>query len=72
MLAVMADRIRLIVDTEDLIRRAVHLRKVKSGTSDSISDIVNEILREALAEEIAELEHHSQAKGEGKKKGGGK
>jgi hypothetical protein len=67
--AVMAERIRLIIDTEDVIRRAVQLRKVKAGLGESSSDIVNAILREALAEEIAELERHAQGE-EGKKRKG--
>lgn len=65
--ALMTDRIRLIIDTEDVVRRAVQLRKVKSGTGETISDIVNEILRAALAEEIEELERHARI-GQAKKK----
>jgi hypothetical protein len=57
--AVMTERIRLIIDTEDVVRRAVQLRKIKSG-ADTISDVVNGILREVLADEIAELEQHAQ------------
>lgn len=66
--AVMAERIRLIIDTEDVVRRAVHLRKVKSGGDATASDIVNAILREALAAEIAELEQHTQSQQGGEKK----
>jgi Arc/MetJ-type ribon-helix-helix transcriptional regulator len=68
--AVMAERIRLIIDTEDVIRRAVQLRKVKSGAGESVSDIVNAILREALAEEIKELEEHAASEDRKRKKGG--
>jgi hypothetical protein len=54
------DRIRLIVDTDAVIRRAVQLRKAKSLPGESMSDIVTAILRDALAEEIAELERHDR------------
>jgi HEAT repeat protein len=53
------DRIRMIVDTEDVIRRAVQLRALKQGVvarrKVGYSEVVTAILREALAEEIAEL-----------------
>lgn len=58
--AVMAERIRLIIDTDDIVRRAVQLRKVKGGTGESASEIVTAILREALADEISELEQHDE------------
>lgn len=54
-------RIRLIIDTDDIVRRAVQLRKAKSRGGESMSDIVGAILREALAEEIGELEAHDRA-----------
>src|SRR5262245_20667559 len=61
MTVVMVERIRLAIDTDEVVRRAARLRSVKRGGGVTLSDIVNEILREALAEEIAELE---QASGE--------
>jgi hypothetical protein len=53
----MTERIRLIVDTTDDVRRAVLLRRIKTGAA-SISDLVNAILREVLAEEIAEVQSY--------------
>jgi hypothetical protein len=69
------ERIRLIIDTDDVVRRAVHLRRIKSAGQITVSDVVNGILREALAAEIAEVEGYQSEepptppKG---KKGGGK
>jgi hypothetical protein len=63
----MAERIRMIVDTTDTVRRAVQLRRVKLGGKESLSDIVNAILEEALAEEIAEIQRFD-APGEAKEK----
>jgi hypothetical protein len=55
-----AGRVRLIIDTEDIIRRAVARRVHKEGLRTrrdlTKSEVVTEILRAALAEEIAELE----------------
>ena len=68
--ALMAERIRLIVDTDDLIRRAVRLRALKRGSDVTVSDVVNEALRKEFAEEIAEVENYPQAAGgTGKKPG---
>jgi hypothetical protein len=50
-----AERIRLIIDTEDDVRRAVHLRRLKMPGTASVSDVVNAILRAALAREIEEV-----------------
>ncbi len=55
MTVLMTERIRLIIDTDDLLRRAVHLRRIKMGGSVTASDVVNGILREALAQEINEV-----------------
>jgi hypothetical protein len=57
MSTVMSDRIRLIIDTDDDIRRAVQLRRIKMPRGTSTSDVVNQILRQELAEEIASLQH---------------
>jgi hypothetical protein len=59
--AEMAERIRLIVDTDEVIRRAVRLRALKLGDDFTISDVVNDILRNALADEIAEVKNYPQA-----------
>jgi hypothetical protein len=64
MTALMAERIRLIIDTDDVVRRAVHLRRIKTPGTPSNSDVVNAILREALAEEIAEVEGYDKSGGE--------
>jgi hypothetical protein len=70
MSALMAERIRLIIDTEDVVRRAVRLRALKMGGDVTISDVVNAVLREALAVEIAEVEKYPHAgTGTGKKSG---
>lgn len=70
MTGVMA-RIRLIIDTDDDIRRAVRLRAVKMGGDVTNSDVVNAILRDALAAEIAEVHTYptGETKGTGKKRG---
>ena len=60
MTTVMAERIRLIIDTDDIVRRAVHLRRIKMPGVVSNSDVVNAILREALAAEIAEIEGYDK------------
>jgi hypothetical protein len=62
-------RIRLIIDTEDEIRRAVRLRALKMGEDVTNSDVVNEILRKALASEILEVRGFGTAHGTGKKPG---
>lgn len=69
----MAERIRLIVDTDEVIRRAVRLRALKMGDDVTHADVVNGILRgdyPSLKEEIAEVEKFPQASsGTGKKPG---
>jgi hypothetical protein len=62
-------RIRLIIDTDDAIRRAVHLRALKMGSDVTNSDVVNDILREALADEIAEVKSYPSGRGTGRKPG---
>jgi hypothetical protein len=70
------DRIRMIVDTEDVIRRAVQLRALKQGVvarrKIGYSEVVTAILREALAEEIAELLGEEGGPQRRKRGGGGK
>jgi hypothetical protein len=56
--AVMAERTRLIIDTDETVKRAVLLRKIKMPSDPTISDVVNGILREVLAAEIAEVERY--------------
>jgi hypothetical protein len=68
MMAEPKERTRLIIDTEDILRRAVHLRRLKMAYDTSVSDVVNEILREALAQEIREVEAYMRQ--EKKKRGG--
>ena len=46
------NRIRLIIDTEDALRRAVRARAANEGVSPS--DIVNELIRKHLGPEIEE------------------
>jgi hypothetical protein len=57
----MPERTRLIIDTDDVLRRAVHLRRIKMPTGTTVSDVVNGILREALAREIAEVSNYPDA-----------
>jgi hypothetical protein len=66
----MAERTRLIIDCPDVIRRAVHLRRLKMASGTTNSDVVVEILREALAQEIREVESY-QRQEKRKGKGGG-
>lgn len=60
MQSVMADRIRLIIETEEDVRLAVKLRCVRDDVS--ISELVNRILREALAEEIQDAKKYASKK----------
>jgi hypothetical protein len=62
MLLQMGERVRMIIDTTDTIRRAVQLRRVKLGGTGTLSEVVNAILQEALAEEIAEVERYDAPK----------
>jgi hypothetical protein len=49
----MAGRVTLVIDTEDVLHRALGLRAGRGGGS--VADIVNGILRQALAAEIDEV-----------------
>jgi hypothetical protein len=64
MLVDMAERIRLIIDTEDVLRRAVHLRRLKMPAGTTVSDVVNGILRAALANEVEEIQSFGEIGGE--------
>jgi plasmid stability protein len=48
----MAERTRLIIDTEEPLRRAVRIRAAKKGQSPS--DVINDLIREHLPAEVAE------------------
>ena len=54
--AVMAERIRMIVDTEEEIRLAVKLAASAAGVSSS--ELVNNILRKALTNEIRDAKKY--------------
>ncbi len=56
MSATMADRIRLIIDTDEAVRMAVRLASMKR--SKSPSEVVNEILREALKAELMDAKKY--------------
>lgn len=60
MLSAMAQRIRMIVDTEEEIRLAVHLAATRAGKSNS--ELVNDILRKALAAEIVDSRKYTPRK----------
>ena len=55
------DRTRLVVETTELLRRAVRLRVLKHEDNVTSSDVVNEILTTALADEIAEVQLFARA-----------
>lgn len=59
----MAERIRIIIDTEEEVRLAVRLAATKADLT--ASQLVNGILRKALASEIADAKKYLP-----KKKGG--
>lgn len=48
---VMADRIRIIIDTDEEVRLAVHMAATKADVS--ISELITSILRQHLAKEMA-------------------
>lgn len=54
--AVMAERIRLIIDTDEEIRLAVKLAATKADLT--TSELVNQILRARLAEEIRDAKKY--------------
>jgi hypothetical protein len=68
MTTVLTEHIRLIFDTEEIVRRAVQLRRVKSRSGETMSVIIDGILREALAEEIDELKKHDRGENKPKKR----
>ncbi len=49
----MTEPVRLTLDTDDVIERALRLRSVKEGRSPS--EVITQILRKALAAEIDEV-----------------
>ena len=49
----MADRVTLIIDTDDVLHRALGLRAARDGGS--VAEVVNGILRRALAAELDEV-----------------
>ena len=55
--AVMAERIRLIIDTDEVNRLAVRLAAVKAGKSPS--EIVNGLIRQHLAAEIRDARKYA-------------
>jgi len=61
---IMAERIRLIIDTDDDLRRAIKLRLLRGPAGATTSDLVNEILRKALADEVAEVQSYPRPEGE--------
>jgi hypothetical protein len=48
--ALMTERIRIIIDTEEDVRLAVRLAATKAGVG--VSELINDILRRELADEI--------------------
>lgn len=54
MSALMAERIRLIVDTEERLRRAVRIAAARRGISPS--DVLNSLIEDHLPNEVAEAE----------------
>lgn len=61
----MADRIRMIIETDEELRLAVKLRCVREDVS--ISELVNRILRSALADELQDAKKYAK---KSKRKGG--
>lgn len=53
---VMAERIRLIIDTDEDVRLAVKLAATKAGLT--TSELVTKLLREKLAEEIRDAKKY--------------
>jgi hypothetical protein len=52
MTATMASRIRLIIDTEEELRRAVQIRAAVTGVSPS--EVMNDLIREHFRAEISQ------------------
>jgi hypothetical protein len=53
----MADRIRLIIDTDEEVRLAIRLAATKANMS--TSELVNSVLRKALASEIEDAKKYT-------------
>lgn len=66
MLADMAERIRLIIDTEEDLRLAVRLAGIK--TDRSPSQVVNDLIREHLAAELADARKYAKGSADDKPK----
>jgi hypothetical protein len=62
MIAVMADRTRMIIDTTEEIRIAVRFAATKADKTTSA--VVNEILRKALAAELKDARRYVPDRGE--------
>lgn len=60
--SIMAERIRIIIDTEEVIRLAVRLAATKADLT--ASQLINGILRKALAGEIADAKKYLPKKKE--------
>lgn len=58
MTGLMAERIRLIIDTDEDLRLAVKLAAMKSRKS--ASELINDILRKALASELRDARKYAQ------------
>lgn len=54
MQAIMAERIRLIIDTDEVTRRAVRIRAARKGKTPS--ELLTELVREHYAREVKEAE----------------
>ncbi len=63
MTATMASRIRLIIDTEEELRRAVQIRAAATGRSPS--EVMNELIREHFRTEISQARRAMRDEGEG-------
>jgi plasmid stability protein len=59
----MAERIRLIIDTEEEVRLALHLAATRAGKSNS--EMANDILRKALIKEIEDAKKYTPPKRKG-------
>jgi hypothetical protein len=57
----MAIRIRLIIDTEEELRRAVQIRAAATGKSPS--EVLNELIQEQFRKEIAQARQAMRAEG---------
>ncbi len=63
MVAAMAERIRIIIDTDEEVRLAVRLAATKADVS--TSELVSTILRKALASEIEDARKYLPKKKKG-------